>query len=423
MGITSIFKGELANSIREKKQFLEWMRGSDISIKKLKNCVQTIDSLRELAKVSDIHALKPASGWKRKLQLDSIHLAGDVIEELEGVGIEAFLYAGCLIGYARHGGFIPWDDDVDFCIMRPHFNRLIEYFEQNYSVLYTSGRTYEDDMGEVDEFCRKHLGEPVLIKFFNYAKYTIADNHVKRVTIDFFPYDYIKEGTDFKEYRQYVYDFLEQSKQVPRNEKNAFCTEAEKNNPYSSLTPTSIIGSGLDCVPRNWLYERAERFIPSGYVIPLKKVDFEGRMFKVPADHEKFLEEFKCPGFDTYPRQFSNGGLAGHEEGYSGWFVRHGTKAELTAHSEEEVRALLPLYGKLRDNNIFAEFIDRIPGDDWGYIMDSYEVRYVFRRNFDSQWAVSMRGQEDLKGYKNNKLVFTGDTEGAIRRITEGSGS
>ena len=421
MGITSVFRSEFANSLREKKQFLEWLKDADISIKQLKKCSQTIDSLRELAKVADIHTLGKATGWKRKLQMDSVRMAGDLFEELEKAGIEAFLYAGCLIGYTRQGGFIPWDDDIDFCILRPHFNRLIRYFEDNYTVYYTSGGTYEDDMAEVDSFCAKHLGKPVLIKFFDFAKFTIAENHVKRITIDFFPYDFIKDGTDFNEYRQYVYDFLERSKQVPRSEKNAFRTEAENNNPYSSMEPTSIIGSGLDCIPNKWLYEKAQRFIPSEYVIPLKKVEFEGRIFPCPAEPEKFLEEFKCPGYDQYPRAFANGGIAGHEEGYSEWFVRHGTKAEFIVHSEEEVRALLPLYEKLRDRNVFVEYINRIAGDDWGLIFDRYEVRYAYRSNFDSQWAVGMRDLKELKRYKKNKLIFTGDTEKTVKLITEGN--
>ncbi len=417
MSITSFLRGDLANDLRRKKQFIRWMMETDITEKELKNCCAAIDNLRDLSKVADIHNLGKATGWRRRLQLESVRIAGDLFEELEREGIQAYIYAGALIGYVRQGGFIPWDDDLDFCILRPDFNRLLKYFEEKNSLIYMDGDDYEENSRRIDEYCSKHKGEPLLIKYPGTAKYTIADNHVKRVTLDFFPYDFIKEGTDFEEYRNYVEEFINRSKKVSQKEKNIFKMENESKNPYSSMEPTSIIGSGLDCVPWGWMYERARRFIPSDYIFPLKKIEFEGRTFLCPAQPEKFLSEFKCPDYDSYPGTFARGGGYGHEEGFADWFARHGRKAEFVVHSEDEIKALLPLYEKLRDNNIFVDFINKIPGDSWGYTLDKYEVRYAPRRDFRSRWAVTMRDLEELGKYKNNKLLFTGDTDLVYKRM------
>lgn len=59
----------------------------------------------------------------REVQIELL----DIIDEIcKKHNIKYQLFAGTLLGAVRHKGFIPWDDDVDICMMREDYIKFLQ---------------------------------------------------------------------------------------------------------------------------------------------------------------------------------------------------------------------------------------------------------------------------------------------------------
>ena len=72
----------------------------------------------------------------------------DLLAELKRVcekyDIKFFAISGTLIGAARHGGFIPWDDDVDVVMMRSDYKKLETVAREEFRDPYFFQTNYTD---------------------------------------------------------------------------------------------------------------------------------------------------------------------------------------------------------------------------------------------------------------------------------------
>ena len=79
--------------------------------------------------IKDLHCDEIRDGWlvmadAKKVWNRSLEIWAEVDRICRKHNITYWAYSGTLIGAVRHGGFIPWDDDIDLCMTRPEFNRF-----------------------------------------------------------------------------------------------------------------------------------------------------------------------------------------------------------------------------------------------------------------------------------------------------------
>lgn len=77
-----------------------------------------------------------ASVLKREMTLQEVQQASlEVLKEIDSIclkyGFHYWIAYGTLLGAVRHGGFIPWDDDVDIVMPRKDYEAFISYVQSS----------------------------------------------------------------------------------------------------------------------------------------------------------------------------------------------------------------------------------------------------------------------------------------------------
>ena len=101
------------------------------------------------------------------------------------IGVGYFICGGTMLGYVRHGGFIPWDDDIDVGMLRADYDKFLkeggQYLSEDFFL-----QTRESDPRIPYLFSKIRLNGTSYVTNYNELR-----KFHKGICLDLFPFDYL----------------------------------------------------------------------------------------------------------------------------------------------------------------------------------------------------------------------------------------
>lgn len=198
--------------------------------------------------------------------------------------IEWWIDGGNLLGAARHGYFIPWDDDADIAMMRKDYNKF-------HSVIHDEIKKYGlDDFVSVEYRPRDIDGETIGSFIQIFIRHKVEK--MKRPIIagvDVFPFDFIKEYDS----KTIVDDHFNAKINYFRNIKNGLssdeCLEKLYEELNLSMEPTeTIIPSVEGSFGKGNQYKLV--LFETDRIFPLTTMKYGENDFLAPNDYDYYLK-------------------------------------------------------------------------------------------------------------------------------------
>lgn len=241
---------------------------------------------------------KPIVKLSRELTLELLDFIGHVCEKHD---LQWWMYGGTLLGAVRHGGYIPWDDDIDLCMMRQDYEKFYEIFQE-----------------EVSKHC---LSENITIT-----------NSRKTPTGIYLPFIKIEFRIDGKLFSfvdvfpmDYVTDVVEDYRNVHKRENKLLCEKLNQGQDRQTCLNEAFEMLHVSKVRTDILMIGVEETVQLIYdfdtIFPLKTLKFEDRFYPCPNDYEKDLQNLYGDNYMQIPKDISSHGfyehVSSHEDVYA----------------------------------------------------------------------------------------------------------
>ena len=125
----------------------------------------------------------------QKLHDLELEIAAEIKRICEKHRIRYFMIAGTLLGAVRHKGFIPWDEDMDFGMLRADFDRFVKTCENELDQEKFFLQTEETDPGYTYAFAKIRLNGTRIVEGLSRD----AAAH-QGIFVDIFPFDNVPDN-------------------------------------------------------------------------------------------------------------------------------------------------------------------------------------------------------------------------------------
>lgn len=263
----------------------------------------------------DIRSLPRAKGKLREQQEKTLAFAVEQDQFFQNLNIHFFGIGGTLIGFLRHGGFIPWDDDMDFGLIRSEYEALKEYGKSSLPSFFLERRyVYVEYLKNVDRILHEHPGQTCMFFYYDFLRLVRGTSLADVVSIDVFPFDYYSDGYSFEDFRAYANSLYTKTRAVHIDvEKDRIIQSAISDNEYilKNGEGSNIIYPGLDCLDAMvHINDSTTGWINREMLFPLQKQKFDEEYICFPAQPNKFIL-YNYPKYNSFPGDV---GLSGHPE-------------------------------------------------------------------------------------------------------------
>lgn len=128
----------------------------------------------------------------REIQQMELGIMEYIHEVCQKIGVKYFLAYGSLIGAVRHNGFIPWDDDMDICMLRDDYEKLQDYMiahpDERYELM-----SYKNNVNYVYPFMKVQDNHTYLVEE------DVRIDSDMGIYVDIFPVDGYEDDQAFKD--------------------------------------------------------------------------------------------------------------------------------------------------------------------------------------------------------------------------------